>query len=111
MKDYGLQAIGDRIIVLQDKAPDQVGSIILAEVAKERPLEGTVVGLGTNESFYVKIGDRVLFTAYNGTELKAGQADDEKLLVMREQELLCVRRASVASNVAVKAGRVLSRSA
>jgi len=93
MKDYGLQAIGDRILVLRDKAPDKIGSIILAESAKEPPCEGTVVGLGTDEKFHTKIGDKVLFSSWVGQPLPEGTAETE-LLVMRESELLVVRRAS-----------------
>lgn len=100
MKDYGLQAIGDRIIVLQDAAPEKSegGILYTEETKKERPLEGTVVGLGTDEKFHVCIGDRIMFSAWTGDELKAGQAESEKLLVMRQLEVLVVRRASVAAS-------------
>lgn len=97
MKDYGLQAIGDRIIVLQDPAQEKSdGGVLIAVVAQERPLEGTVVGLGTDEKFHVRLGSRVLFAAWSGIELKAGQDASERLLVLRESELLCVRASSEA---------------
>jgi co-chaperonin GroES (HSP10) len=105
MKDYGIRPVGDRILVLRDKAAEKIGSIVLAVSAQEPPLEGTVVALGTAGGFYVKPGDKVLFASYSGVKLPEGTAETE-LLVMRELELLCVREwASEARNgaVAVKA--------
>lgn len=111
MKDYGLQPLGDRILVLQDRAPEKSeGGVLIAVVAQERPFEGTVVRLGTAERFYVKAGDRVLFASWTGQELQEGQAAGDRLLVMRESELLVARDRVEASETrtngaAVKAAR------
>lgn len=104
--------IGDRICVLRDKAPDKSeGGVIIPVVAQEKPLEGTVVALGSSSThgFTVLPGDRVLFSAYTGLKVQVGQETDD-YLVMREDELLGVRRASASRNGAsVKAAREHAR--
>lgn len=93
--NYDLLPMGDRILVLRDKAEEKIGSIVLAPQAMEKPLEGTVVAHGTDEKFHTRIGDKVLFTAWTGQKLPVDEAEGD-LLVMREAELLAVRRVSVA---------------
>ena len=95
--------IGDRILVLRDRAIAKTeGGIVLPTVAQELPVEGTVVALGTQFSGNlaltcpVKIGDRVLFTAYTGQQIDVGSKEDQ-YLVMRPDELLAVRRSGRAA--------------
>ena len=87
--------IGERIIVLRDKAVTKTeGGIELPKEAQDLPVEGTVIVLGTgydSAPCVVKQGDRVLFTPYTGQRLDAGRKEDE-YLVMRPDELLGVRR-------------------
>ncbi len=71
------------------------GGIIIPETAKEKPMEGEVVAVGsgkilengTKQSLEVKAGDRVLFGKYSGTEIKI---DDVEHLIMREDDILGV---------------------
>ena len=69
------------------------GDIIIPDTAKEKPQEGTVVALGTGKlddngkkiEFNVKVGDKVLFSKFGGTEIKI---DGENYLIMREDDIL-----------------------
>ncbi len=69
------------------------GGIILPETAKEKPQEGKVLAAGPGDrdekgkriAMDVKVGDKVLFAKYSGTEVKM---DGKKLLILRESDLL-----------------------
>ena len=69
------------------------GGIILPETAKEKPQEGKVLAIGPGErddkgkrlAMDVKVGDKVLFAKYSGTEVKM---DGKKLLILRESDIL-----------------------
>jgi chaperonin GroES len=69
------------------------GGIVIPDTAKEKPQEGEVVAIGDGkvldngqrQDMTVKVGDRILFGKYSGTEVKV---DDEELLIMREDEVL-----------------------
>lgn len=86
----------DRVIVkrLQEEEKTK-GGIIIPDTAKEKPIEGTVVAVGsgkTTESgkkvpLQVKKGDRVLFGRYAGTEIKI---DGEELLIMKEDDIVAI---------------------
>ncbi|MGE5558627.1 MAG: co-chaperone GroES [Bacillota bacterium] len=91
-----LKPIADRIVVKPLEAEEKTKSgIILPDTAKERPQMGEVVAVGSGAADKngktippaVKKGDRVLFASYAGTEVKY---QDEKLLIMRESDLLAV---------------------
>jgi len=72
------------------------GGIILPDTAKDKPQEGEVVAVGPGRvlengnrvALDVKVGDRVVYSKYGGTEVKI---DDEEYLVIRESDLLAVR--------------------
>lgn len=92
----GVQPLGDKILVKRLEAQDVTkGGIVLPDSAKEKPKEGTVVAVGpgkvvddgTRGTMQLKKGDRVLFTSYAGTEIKA---DGEEYLVMSEDDVLAV---------------------
>ena len=83
----------DRVLVrrLEEKETAK-GGIIIPDTAKEKPQEGEVmaVGAGKMEKGHrvppdVKIGDRILFGKYNGSEIKI---DDQEYLILREEEIL-----------------------
>src|SRR5229473_2914282 len=84
----------DRVIVRRIEEGEQIrGGIIIPDTAKEKPQEGEVVAAGegkykddgTRQSLDVRVGDRVLFGKYSGSEVKI---DNEELLIMREDEIL-----------------------
>ena len=91
-----LKPLGDRVVV-EPIEQDEVtaGGIVLPETAKEKPQQGKVVaaGPGTRDedgkhiALDVKVGDKVLFAKYAGTEFKL---DDKKLLILRESDLLAI---------------------
>jgi chaperonin GroES len=71
------------------------GGIIIPDTAKEKPMEGKVIAVGKGKVLEdgkihpldVKVGDRVLFGKYSGTEVKI---DEEEHLIMREDDILGV---------------------
>ncbi len=86
----------DRVLVtpLEEKEVKK-GSIIIPDTAKERPQEGKVAAVGEGRlddngkiiPMKVKVGDRVLFAKYAGTEF---EMDDKKYLIMRESDILAI---------------------
>ena len=84
----------DRILVkrLEEKEAKK-GSIIIPDTAKEKPQEGEVVAVGPGkvtedgkrQPMEVKVGDKILFGKYSGSEVKLG---DEEYLIMREEDVL-----------------------
>lgn len=94
-----IQPLGNRVLVRRSKVKATKGGILLPDTAQEKPKEGEVIAVGpgtTNEDgqtqkLSVKIGDRVLFSNYGGTEVKKSNADqDEELLILREDDILGV---------------------
>jgi len=90
-----LEPLGDRVIV-KPTAREEVskGGVILPDTAKEKPQEGEVVAIGPGKlsedgskriPMNVKVGDRVIFAKYSGTEWKY---DDEEYLILRESDIL-----------------------
>ncbi|WP_395337555.1 co-chaperone GroES [Novosphingobium sp. BL-8H] len=86
----------DRVVVRRIEAAEKTsGGIIIPDTAKEKPQEGEVlaVGPGTRDDsgqlaeLAVKVGDRILFGKWSGTEVKI---DDEDLLIMKESDILGV---------------------
>ena len=84
----------DRLIVKRIEEKEQRrGNIIIPDTAKEKPMEGKVVAVGSGKlddngkrlPLEVKVGDRVLFGKYAGTEIKI---DDKEHVIIREDEVL-----------------------
>jgi chaperonin GroES len=84
----------DRVVVRRIDAEQKTsGGIIIPDTAQEKPMEGEIVAAGSgarNEhgevvALDVKVGDRVLFGKWSGTEVKI---DGEELLIMKESDLL-----------------------
>jgi len=91
-----VQPIGDRVLVKPLETEERSkGGIIIPDTAKEKPQMGEVLAVGPGKTQdngqrlapEVKKGDRVLYTSYAGTEVKV---DGEKLLLMRESDILAV---------------------
>ena len=86
----------DRVVVKRIEAEERTaGGILLPESAKEKPKEGKVISIGEGKmlddgkrsTFHVKVGDKILFTSYAGTEVKIGGGE---YLIMREEDILGV---------------------
>jgi len=84
----------DRLIVKRIEEKEQRrGKIIIPDTAKEKPMEGKVVAVGAGavdengkrRPLEVKVGDRVLFGKYAGTEIKI---DDKEHVILKEDEVL-----------------------
>lgn len=91
-----IKPLYDKVLVERLKAEEKTaGGIVLPDTAKEKPTEGRIVATGdgrlTNDGERVapsvKVGDRVLFGSYSGTEIKA---EGKEYLILDESEILAV---------------------
>ena len=91
-----LRPLNDRIVVKRiEEEQKTAGGIIIPDTAKEKPIQGEVIAIGTGKLLEdgsrkpldVKVGDRVLFSKYAGTEVKVGT---EELLIMREDDVFAI---------------------
>ena len=91
-----VRPLHDRILIKRIEEKESIkGGIIIPDSAKEKPQEGEVIAVGhgkkTDEGkvvpLDVKVGDRILFGKYSGTEIKL---DDQEYLIVREEEVLGV---------------------
>ena len=91
-----IRPLHDRVLVRRnEEEATSAGGIILTDSAKEKPAEGEVLAVGNGKildsgdvrGLDVKVGDKVLFGKYAGTEVKV---DGEELLVMREDDIMGV---------------------
>ncbi len=89
-----IRPLGDRILVEPVEVEETIaGGLLLPETAKEKPQQGMVLAAGEGRrdddgdriEMDVKVGDRVLFAKYAGTEIKL---DGKKLLIMKESDIL-----------------------
>ena len=92
-----LKPLGDRVIVKPLEAQEKTkGGIVLPDTAKEKPQEGKVVAVGKGKVLdngnvqtpEVKVGDRILYGKYSGSEITT--KDGEELLIMREEDILAI---------------------
>ena len=91
-----LKPLGDRVVVEPIEQEEvTAGGIVLPETAKEKPQQGKILAAGPGArdedgkriELDVKVGDKVLYAKYAGTEFKL---DGKKLLILRESDLLAV---------------------
>ena len=89
----------DRVLIKRIDADEKTaGGLIIPDTAKEKPMEGEVVAVGSGAindkgeitPLELKAGDKVLFGKWNGTEVKI---DGEDLLIMKENEIMGVLEA------------------
>ena len=92
-----LKPLGDRLVVEPIEQEDTTsGGILLPETAKEKPQEGRVLAAGPGKlddsgkrvKMEVKVGDRVLYAKYSGTEIKV--EENKKLLILKESDVLAL---------------------
>lgn len=90
-KKLSVKPLSDRVIVQADAAETTTKSgIIIPDSAKEKPQKGTVLAVGSgkkDEPITVKVGDKVLYSKYSGTELNI---EGEEYLIMRESDILAI---------------------
>jgi chaperonin GroES len=91
-----LQPLADRIVVKPAEAEEKTkGGIFLPDTAKEKPVWGEVIAAGpgkTNDdgkkvAMEVKVGDKVLYGKYSGTEVTV---DGDEVLIMRESDIFAI---------------------
>jgi chaperonin GroES len=91
-----IRPLQDRVIVKRLEEEEKTkGGIIIPDTAKEKPQEGKIIAVGKGKvtedgkviPLDVKVGDKILFGKYSGTEIKIG---GEEHLIMREEDILGV---------------------
>jgi len=89
-----IQPLADRLVVKPIEREEMTKSgIVIPDTAKEKPQEGKVLAVGPGRlsedgkriAMDVKVGDRVLYARYGGTEIKV---DNEELVILRESDIL-----------------------
>ena len=91
-----IRPLNDRVLVLrEDEEQKSAGGIIIPDTAKEKPQRGKVVAVGSGRidkdgkrtPLELKVGDRILFGKYAGSEIKI---DDVEHVFMREDDILSI---------------------
>ena len=86
-----IRPLGNRVVIKIEEAEEKTqGGLILTSSAKEKPQVAEVVAVGPgteDEKMELKVGDRVIFSKYGGTEVKFGQ---EKYTIMAQSDILAV---------------------
>ena len=91
-----IRPLQDRLLLRPSEGEEKTaGGIIIPDTAKEKPQEGTVIAAGKGKvrddgkltPLDVKVGDRVLYGKYSGTEVTV---DGEKHVILREEDVLAV---------------------
>ncbi len=97
MGTVGLRPLADRVVVEPLEQEEVTASgIVLPETAKEKPQKGLIVAVGPGKKddegklipMDVKVGDKVLYAKYSGTEVKL--EGDKTVLVLRESDILAI---------------------
>jgi chaperonin GroES len=97
-KDFSLKPLEDRIVVKPIEEEETTASgLVIPDTAKERPQEGEVIAVGdgrytddgkTRVAMDVKVGDKVIYSKYGGTEVKI---DGVEYLILSARDVLAVR--------------------
>jgi chaperonin GroES len=96
----------DRVLIRRlEQETKTAGGIIIPDTAKEKPMEGEVIAVGPGarsedgkiHALDVKVGDRVLFGKWSGTEIKI---DGEELVIMKESDIMGIIEKTAASRKA-----------
>ena len=90
-----IQPLGDRVVIRSlEEAEEMRGGLYIPDTAKEKPQQGEIVAVGpgrtedgTRVAMEVKVGDKVLYGKYSGTEVRF---DDEEYLIIKESDVLAV---------------------
>lgn len=91
-----IQPLRDRVLVMRTESETKTaGGIIIPDTAKEKPMEGEVVAVGSGKvdengktvPMVVKAGDKILFAKWSGTEIKI---QGKEMLIMNEGDILAI---------------------
>jgi chaperonin GroES len=91
-----IRPLHDRVIVKRlEEERVSAGGIVIPDTAAEKPVQGKVVAVGKGKiledgsvrALDVKVGDKILFGKYSGTE---GKVDGDELVVMREEDVMAI---------------------
>lgn len=91
-----IKPLGDRVVIKALEAEQKTKSgIVLPDTVKEKPQEGEIIAVGAGKvmengqrvALEVKVGDKVLFSKYAGTEVKV---NDKDYLVLSERDILAI---------------------
>lgn len=91
-----IKPLADRVVVKASDEPQKTkGGIVLPDTAKEKPQEGKIVAVGEGKknddgkvvALSLKVGDKVLYGKYSGTEITV---DGEEYLIIKEDDVLAV---------------------
>jgi len=82
-----IQPLDERVLVEPIEQEEKVGSIIIPDTAKEKPMMGKVTAVGTDEEIQkiIKVGDQVIFGKYAGEEIKI---EGKKHLIIQRSDIL-----------------------
>jgi len=89
-----IKPLGERVVIKPlPKEEVSKGGIVLPDTAKEKPQEGEIIAVGPGKlsedgkriAMEVKVGDKVIYSKYAGTEFKL---DEEEVVIMRESDIL-----------------------
>jgi len=89
-----IKPLGERVVIKpMPKEEVSRGGIVIPDTAKEKPQEGEIIAVGPGKlsedgkriAMEVKVGDKVVYSKYAGTEFKL---DDEDVVIMRESDIL-----------------------
>lgn len=92
-----IRPLHDRVIVRRlEEERKTAGGIVIPDTAKEKPIQGEVVAVGSGKILEdgkvrpldVKVGDKILFGKYSGTEVPKSVLGSDDLLMIREEEIL-----------------------
>ena len=93
MAEFKIKPLADRVVIRPQEAEEVTkGGIILPDTAKEKPMQGEVVAVGNGKlteegkivELSVKVGDKVLYGKYSGTEVAI---EGDEYLIMRENDI------------------------
>lgn len=91
-----IRPLHDRVVVRRmEEETTSAGGIVIPDSATEKPAQGEIIAVGNGQvtdsgsvrALDVKMGDKVMFGKFSGTEIKV---DGEELLVMREEDIMAV---------------------
>ena len=90
-----IQPLADRVVIRPlEESETMKGGLYIPDTAKEKPMQGEIIAVGPGRiekgdkvPMELKVGDRVLYGKYSGTEVKLG---DEDLLIIKESDVLAV---------------------